>query len=70
MLKFLSGGIIGAGLALLIWAKDSQWLSFLGFTLFIVGLIWIINQEIDDAKENIKQEILDEVEEKFEERNL
>lgn len=60
MLEALGGALIAFGL--LSSNSDKEWLSILGVILFIVGLIIMITKHVDDSKEEIKREILDEIE--------
>jgi hypothetical protein len=70
MYKSLSGFLTGAGLMLLISANDNFWLVMIGLVIFLGSLMFTISLEITESKEETKREILDEVEEMFEERNL
>ena len=58
MSLFIGWALTGFGLACLVYVNDS-W-SSIGFIFFAVGISIIIDKKIEDAKEEIKQEILDE----------
>lgn len=67
MIKILNWVSICAGLFMIVYSDDIWWVAILGFIIFSVGLIGFVNEEIRDAKEKIKEEILDEIEERLNE---